>query len=391
MSIANALASNNVHSPGLTQTARNTRRAFSESMLCYSLTIAAVLGCVATALLTMSGETLLRGMGTSAHLMKYALPYLQIRALAAPAVFITLVAQGACLGQQDMWTPMRVVLVSGLVNLLGDLWLILHFQLGTVGAAAATTVAQYAGAAFFLWYLHHKGKHGKGVPLKWKGLPRVKEMWPMLSMAGVLVQRSISLMVVYTALTAAATKLGTVEAAAHQVALQFFWLLSYFTEPFSLTAQTLIARDAADPVKVHRLAYILLFLGGLTGAVLALVQGCVLLGFPHIFSSDPAVISAVQMVAPHGMLALIVCSLAMICDGVSIGSRQMNHLPRLTAVSMLVVFWTLEFGAQAGLGLHGVWLSMVALFGSRVWLHAMYVKLHWRRSIFGENRVAVPA
>jgi len=93
----------------------------------------------------------LQGMGTSAHIMPHALPYLRVRALASPAVILTLVAQGACLGQQDMWTPMRVVAITGLINLIGDLFLILHCQLGTVGAAIATTGAQYAGAAFFIW------------------------------------------------------------------------------------------------------------------------------------------------------------------------------------------------------------------------------------------------
>jgi hypothetical protein len=37
-----------------------------------------------------------------------ALEYLRIRAIASPAVMVMAVAQGACLGQQDAWTPLQV-------------------------------------------------------------------------------------------------------------------------------------------------------------------------------------------------------------------------------------------------------------------------------------------
>ena len=38
------------------------------------------------------------------------------RALAAPAVLVASVAQGACLGQQDAWTPFKVLVAAGLLN-----------------------------------------------------------------------------------------------------------------------------------------------------------------------------------------------------------------------------------------------------------------------------------
>lgn len=38
------------------------------------------------------------------------------RALAAPAVLIMSVSQGACLGQQDAWTPFSVLAAAGLLN-----------------------------------------------------------------------------------------------------------------------------------------------------------------------------------------------------------------------------------------------------------------------------------
>jgi hypothetical protein len=49
---------------------------------------------------------------------------------------------------------------------------------------------------------------------------------PYLGVATTLLARTLFTMCSYTSITAAATSLGTPEAAAHQVTLQLFWFLS---------------------------------------------------------------------------------------------------------------------------------------------------------------------
>lgn len=61
-------------------------------------------------LLQVLGEGLLRSMGTEA-LAAVGMPYLRIRSLAVPFVLVCMVAQGACLGQQDSRTPMAIFMV----------------------------------------------------------------------------------------------------------------------------------------------------------------------------------------------------------------------------------------------------------------------------------------
>lgn len=50
------------------------------------------------------------------YLTTAPLPQPTCRALAAPAVLIMSVSQGACLGQQDAWTPFSVLAAAGLLN-----------------------------------------------------------------------------------------------------------------------------------------------------------------------------------------------------------------------------------------------------------------------------------
>jgi len=56
------------------------------------------------------GESMLSWMG-SGMLAALGMPYLRIRGFAVPFVLIGMVAQGACLGQQDSKTPMAIFVV----------------------------------------------------------------------------------------------------------------------------------------------------------------------------------------------------------------------------------------------------------------------------------------
>jgi hypothetical protein len=52
------------------------------------------------------GPSLLLAVGANGRTLAPALEYMRIRALAAPACLVMNVAQGACIGQQDSWTPL---------------------------------------------------------------------------------------------------------------------------------------------------------------------------------------------------------------------------------------------------------------------------------------------
>ena len=59
-----------------------------------------------------------------------------------------------------------------------------------------------------------------------QGWPKLSAFRPYLGIATTLLARTVFTMCSYTSITAAATSLGTPEAAAHQVTLQLFWFLS---------------------------------------------------------------------------------------------------------------------------------------------------------------------
>jgi hypothetical protein len=79
-----------------------------------------------------------------------------------------------------------------------------------------------------------------------------------------------------------------------QVALQLFWLLSFFPEPLSMTAQSLIARDATDRQQVISTCWLLVKMAGFMSIGLAaLVATCFLFG-SYLFTPDQDIIDGVH-------------------------------------------------------------------------------------------------
>ncbi len=90
-----------------------------------------------------------------------ALRYVRIRALGFPAAVIIGSAQSACLGLQDIKSPMYVLLAAAIVNFIGDMIFVPNTNAwigGAAGAAWATVFSQYAALGMFLKWLRSKPK-----------------------------------------------------------------------------------------------------------------------------------------------------------------------------------------------------------------------------------------
>ncbi|GAQ91217.1 MATE efflux family protein [Klebsormidium nitens] len=394
--------------------------------LSVALTLALLLGVLALVVLEWQGVALLRAMGASPELLGPGLAYLRIRALSAPAVLVLVVGQGACLGCQDARTPLFIFLGAGLLNVVGDILLTLHWRWGVRGAAWATVVAQYCGAAVFLYTLADRlpllpaptagaipspdqassspadpragvapGGRTKGAPrrvrrvgppfrLQWGAWPSDEEMRALAGVGGTLVMRSLCGMVVYTLLAYAATSLGTLHIAAHQVSMQLFWFLSYFPEPLSISAQSLVARDlAAEPQRARAMARMLLWAGCGIGLVLGVVVWAVPRVWGHVLAADVAVRRGVVAVSAQNAVCSWLCALAVVLDGVAIGSGDYGYMPRMQFLNMLGVGAALRTAWAAGWGLPGVWHCLTLFFVLRIAYHAVHIANNRKTHVLG--------
>ena len=66
--------------------------------------------------------------------------------------------QAGLLAQQDSFVPFIWVAVQSVLNIVGDLVLIMHFQLGLQGAAWATVLSQLVGTLGLLLMFKSRGQ-----------------------------------------------------------------------------------------------------------------------------------------------------------------------------------------------------------------------------------------
>jgi Na+-driven multidrug efflux pump len=97
---------------------------------------------------------LLRGFvgAENANMIPAARTYVQIRALAWPAVLVGLVSQSASLGMQDSMGPLKSLAIASAVNLAGDIFLCTVMGYGIAGAAWATMASQVCHSVVFSQY-----------------------------------------------------------------------------------------------------------------------------------------------------------------------------------------------------------------------------------------------
>lgn len=137
----------------------------TSNSLIKALQLSGFVGAALGSVLMLFGRQLLKGIiGNDAidpAIFSAALKYVRIRALGMPAAVIIGSAQSACLGMQDIRSPLFVLLTAAIVNFLGD---VLFVPLsspwfgGASGAAWATVFSQYSALFLFLKWLTTKPK-----------------------------------------------------------------------------------------------------------------------------------------------------------------------------------------------------------------------------------------
>ena len=80
----------------------------------------------------------------------YAGDYVSVRIWSAPAALCNLVIMGWLLGMQDARSPMLLLILSNLVNMVLDAWFVLGLGWQVRGVAAASLLAWVAAAGWWI-------------------------------------------------------------------------------------------------------------------------------------------------------------------------------------------------------------------------------------------------
>jgi MATE family multidrug resistance protein len=347
-------------------------RAAAGDVVMQALLLAALVGGAATLLLELLAGPIVALMGAGGELRGPALSYLRIRALAGPAVLFVTAGHGAFRGYQDTRTPLLVTLGLNLLNLVLDPLFIFGFGWGLEGAALATLIAQWVGALWFIHMLLRTRSRELGIQPR---LPALSEIRPFLKVGGELALRTVALIGTLTLATAVATRVGTVQVAAHQVATQIWLLLAMTVDSLAVAAQALVAgyRGSGDAAMARRASNRLLGWGLLSGITLGGLFFLLAPVLPRLFTDEPAVLAAVAGIFPFIVAMQPLNAVVFVWDGVFIGAERFRFLARQMAFSAACAAVILFLVLPLGWGLTGVWWGIVALMLARaVTLAAAY-------------------
>jgi Na+-driven multidrug efflux pump len=331
-----------------------------------------------------------------------AMKYVRIRSLGMPAAAAIGTAQAACLGMQDIRSPLYVILVAAGVNLVMDLLLVGRSQLwigGAAGAAWATMFSQYIAMGLFFKWLCQKPEPSNSdfrsrnpltrlasIPLPtlgkktetrgflanrlhWKDFlekPDTSTTEAFKPYAVPITVTEVGRCSAYVALGhTVSSSFGTISMAANQIVTSIFYTLIPIADCLCLTAQSFLPGIVARKPSPERarairgLTQSLLKVAGLLGVFLAGTVACIPFAL-QLFTTDPAVMILVRQIIP--VLFIIFSLHGVFCgsEGILLGQRDLKFLERMYAAYFVVVPYLMlqvKKAAKTGadVGLSSVW------------------------------------
>ena len=327
--------------------------------------LALAAGVVVAAVVAALADPLVHALGGDDEVADMAARYLRIASLGVPMALIALAGQGWLRGMSDLRTPLVIVVVANLVNIVLEVLFVYGFDWGLDGSAWGTVLAQLGmGIAFAV------------VLLRVFAPPNLARIRSLVSIGAQLVARTAALLGCFVLATAVCAHIGPATVAAHQIAFQLFGFLALLLDAIAIAGQVIVGRalgagDADDAYAAARRMLEWALAAGLVIGGLFLALGDVV---PHAFTSDPKVIDQAQDLWPLFCAMWPVAAVAFALDGILIGAGDTAYL----AAAMAVAFAIFAPIALTAGTVVVVWLAIDVLMVVRVaTLGARFARRRW--------------
>jgi putative MATE family efflux protein len=319
---------------------------------------------VAGAVVALAGP-LVHLLGAEDDVADMAARYLRIAALGVPMALIALAGQGWLRGMSDLRTPLVIVVVANVVNVVLEVLFVYGFHWGLDGSAWGTVLAQLGmGAAF------------AAVLLRTFAPPDPARIRSLVSIGAQLVVRTAALLGCFVLATAVCAHIGAATVAAHQIAWQLFGFLALLLDAVAIAGQVIVGRalGAGDAEEAYAAARRMLELSLAAGLVIGAVFLALVDVVPRVFTSDPRVIDQAHDLWPLFCALWPVAAVVFALDGVLIGAGDTRYLARAMVVAF-VAFLPLALTADT---VAAVWLAIDVLMLVRLaTLGARFARRRW--------------
>jgi MATE family multidrug resistance protein len=290
------------------------------------------------------------------------LSYVQIRMLSAPFFLIYYTFSHFYRGIGDTRTPLKVILVAHVVNLVGDYLLIFGNgpfpAMGVEGAAWATTLANLVAAVIFLVLMSGKEMRERFDVLE--GMrPRPDELARLFRIGLPIAVHFFLDMGSFLVFSAYIGRMGTEELAVNQIAIQILALSFMPCQGFAIAATTLMGQyiGAGHSRLALKCAYTTLKLGLLYTGFIAVLCLSIPEQLIRIFNSDSTVVEIGIPVLYCAAVFQAFDAVQFISDGALRGAGDTKYPMLIVLGAAWFMFLPLAyvFGSVLDRGVLGAW------------------------------------
>jgi MATE family, multidrug efflux pump len=324
-----------------------------------ALWLSTAIGIGLTALLAGLAVPLVDLMGGDGRVGDLAVDYLRIGSLGLPFALIALAGQGYLRGVSDLRTPLVIVVVANVANVVLNVVFIYGLDWGLSGSAAATVVAQAGmGAAFVRALLAAPADSRR---------PSLERIRPLVRIGSEIFVRTAALYASFLVASAVLARVGEDSLAAHQIAFQLFVFLALVLD--AIAGQVIVGRTlgAGDAEAAHSAARRMIEWAVVAGAAFGLVMLALIDVIPRAFTSDPDVIDRAQEIWLLFALMQPANGAVFALDGILIGAGDTRFLMFGMLAASFGFYVPVALAALAfDWGIVGVWVGLVGLIAVRL-------------------------
>ncbi len=331
----------------------------TSNMLARAVLISLVMGLLMLALQVPLGELSLWLMNGDALVADY----FYARIWAVPAGIMLFGLNGWFTGMQNATIPMWTAITVNVLHVACSYWFAFDFDMGIVGIAYGSVVAQWTGMLLSVALLVVFFRD-KLVRVRWREVLALEPLKEFFRVNTDIIVRTFCIVAVYTFFTAASSRMeNEVMLAVNTMLLQMFTLFSYMNDGFAYAAEALVGRfiGARDVRSLRRCIGLCLVWAMATSVIcIAAYVGWWQDILALFVSADSADVAAIMEIAGRYIGWIIAIPLAaatpFLMDGIMVGAT-LTRIMRNSMILATVCYFGIFFALEPLIGNNALWLA----------------------------------
>ena len=329
------------------------------NMLARALAVAGIMGLLMVVLQYPLGEMALWAMNGSGMTRDY----FYARIWAVPAGILLFGFNGWYTGMQNALFPMCTAITVNVIHTLCSLWFAFGMDLGIVGIAYASVIAQWTGVLLASVLLVVKYRHIL-TQIDWSEVLDLRPLKTYFIINRDIILRTFCIVAVYTFFTGSSARMGNQELlAVNALLLELFTMFSYMNDGFAYAAEALTGRfiGARDADSLRRCLRGCLLWGTAVSAAFVVIYLIWWRDLVGLFVS-PTATNAAALIETAGqyivwiILIPIASAMPFIMDGIMVGATE-TRVMRNSMFWATAAYFAIYYALHPWIGNNALWLA----------------------------------